>query len=259
MRNKKLAATLGLLVCGTILVTGCQKKDVSDNSVKNTSSTTTIESSTEESTSKEEASSSSEKETSEKNTQSETTTAPGNTSATAISLPADANSMVLSAHALALCESETGLTYSSDNNYFWNATAYLLAGYGIQSAAADVDDEGILSLKSSIVKEFAASLFASYDGNNAPLPDIPADTTIISYDSASDCYKVAMGGFSSTVPEFSDCYDNNDGTISFNVDLKVADTDGELIDTWKITIKPTTYSGSGHPLFNYSVVDFKKI
>lgn len=261
MRNKRFIAALSICLCGAVLFAGCGKKENTKDTVKSTSSTKQ-DTSKKEVTSTEDTTSSDKESSSavESTTAAETTTEAGNSpAATAVNVPTDASSMILSAHALALCESETGLSYSAtDNNYFWNATAYLLAGYGIQSAAAEIDDEGILSLYTAGVKEFAASLFASYDGNNSPLPDIPAEANIISYDSGNDCYKVAAGGFSSTRAEFGDCFDNGDGTYTIKVTLKVDDTDGESLGVWNMTIKPSAYTGSGHPLFNYSVVNFVK-
>ena len=262
MRNKRFIAALSICLCGAIAFAGCGKKESTKDTVKSTSSTKQDTSKKEVTSKKDTSASDNESSSAVESTTAAseaTTKAADSPAATSVSVPTDAGSMILSAHALALCESETGFSYSTtDNNYFWNATAYLLAGYGIQSAAAEIDDEGILSLYTAGVQEFAASLFASYDGNTSPLPDIPAETNIISFDSGNDCYKVAAGGFSSTRADFGDCSDNGDGTYTIKVTLKVDDTDGESLGVWNMTIKPSAYAGSGHPLFNYSVVNFVK-
>lgn len=257
---KKLLVTISICLCSTLLFTGCGNKERKNSPSKNEVQSSLTESSEEEvseiaeNESTSENSGESEKESS---TDSETTTY-GTISATSIDVPTQASSMILSAHALALCETEKSLTYDSeDPNYFWSATAYLLAGYGIQSAAAEIDDDGILSLNSTGVKEFASSVFASYDGNSESLPDIPDGMTLISYDSENDTYKVAAGGFASTRAEFGNCTDNGDGTISVKVTLKVDDTDGEVLGTWDMKMKTSEYD-SGHPLFNYSIMSFTR-
>lgn len=175
-------------------------------------------------------------------------------------IPPEAGSMLEIAHALALCESDMETSYSStDTSFFWNATAYLIAGYGMQSAAASIDEEGNLSLPSSAVKEYASAIFSEFNGNSDNLPDIPENVTAISYDADTDSYSVGAGGFSSTKINCIDCIANGETYYNLTVELEVNDeSEPQKLGKWEMTIIPSTYNGSGHPLFNYTVASFLK-
>lgn len=172
-------------------------------------------------------------------------------------LPIDANSMTSVAHALALFESESGMAYSYNNpDYFWGSLSYLMAGFGMQSAAAGNDAEGNLTLPTIAVKEFAAASFAEYDGNLQELPAIPDTVSVIEYDSENDCYATKAVGFGATTVEATGCEKTPSG---YGVTIELKTNDGQSVGSWRMDIKETSFTGSGHPLLNYTVEKFTKL
>lgn len=266
---KKLLTVTALCLCTAIAITGCSSKNSkSGNSDKTAAEKTSeINSKTEsesltgndEPETESEITSDAGTDNSEQSSVSETSSPSGSEPQKVGAIPADAGSMLYVAQSIALCESDTGLSYNiNDNAFFWNATAYLMSVYGLQSAAANIDEEGNLSLPSYIVKEFADAIFADYDGNTASLPDIPENVTSITYNAGSDSYSVGAGGNASTKVTASGCTSTGDGSYSVEINLELNDDSGTVLGKWIMGIKPSTYTGSGHPLFNYTITSFEK-
>lgn len=255
---KKTLTLTVLCICASLTIMGCSSKEPA-------SSKPTVESGSEKTSEIiSETETETETETKELSTNSETESSsdiPLQNNPASVSIPAEAGSMLEIAHALSLCESDMETSYNStDNTFFWNATAYLIAGYGMQSAAANIDEEGNLSLPSSTVKEYACAIFSDFNGNTDELPAIPENVTAISYEDSTDSYSVGAGGFSSTKVNTYKCTQNEDSSYTLGIELEVNDeTDSEKLGKWEMTIIPSTYTGSGHPLFNYTVTSFVKV
>lgn len=258
---KKTLTITALCICASMTIIGCSSKEPVSSETKTTASNEqTSEAITNTETENDTETVSSE-EVSSDNENESPSDIPLQNNQTSASIPAEAGSMLEIAHALALCESDMETSYSStDKAFFWNATAYLIAGYGMQSAAANIDEEGNLSLPSSTVKEYASAIFSDFNGNSDSLPEIPENVTAISYDETSDSYSIGAGGFSSTKVNTYECTSNGDETYTLGIELEVNDEqDSEKLGKWQMTISPSTYNGSGHPLFNYTVTAFKKV
>ncbi len=172
-------------------------------------------------------------------------------------LPGESESMIEVGHALALFSAEAGMVYDYNNSeFFWGALSYLMSGYGMQSPAAGADAEGNLALSTPYVKEFVSAMFSEFDGNNSELPELPGAFSVVSYDAENDLYSSKAPGFGTTKAKSDNCVKNDDGTYTIDVVL-LTDADEE-VGRWKMTIKDSTFNGTGHPLFNYTVVSFVK-
>lgn len=261
---KKILTVTAFCLCTAMAITGCSSKNSKSGNgdkpaTEKTSESESLTDNNNEPESESEITSNTATGSSEQSSVSETSSPAGSEPQKAGAIPADAGSMLYVAQSIALCESDTGLSYNiNDNTFFWNATSYLMSGYGLQSAAANIDEEGNLSLPSYIVKEFADAIFADYDGNTASLPDIPGNVTSITYNADSDSYSVGAGGNASTKVTASGCTSTGDGSYSVEINLELNDGSGTVLGKWTMGIKPSTYTGSGHPLFNYTITSFEK-
>lgn len=187
----------------------------------------------------------------------EATTAVQN--ASACSLPVDSSSIVELAHALAVCYSDNNITYDrSDSGSFWNLTAYAVEHLAILSPSANIDEAGNVNIDSSSVKEFASAVFSSFNGNTESLPPLDSNAGNVSYNSANDIYTFPKGDFDSTIIETTACSTDGSGNYTIGFTIKLNDGSNTELSSWTMNICPTTYTGSGHPLFSYSISSFTK-
>lgn len=187
----------------------------------------------------------------------EATTAAQNTSD--CSLPVDSSSIVELAHALAVCYTDNNITYDrSDSGSFWNSTAYAVEHLAILSPSANIDEAGNVNIDSSSVKEFAAAVFSSFNGNTESLPQLDSNSGNVSYNNANDIYTFPKGDFDSTIIETTSCSTDGSGNYTIGFTIKLNDGSNTELGTWTMNICPTTYTGSGHPLFSYSISSFTK-
>lgn len=172
------------------------------------------------------------------------------------SLPEGTDSLMnISVHSLILCTADLDIKYDvSDSDYFWNAVAYAVAGYG-SAFSKQTDENGNILFTTEQVKEFAASIWGGYDPST-DLPPISDTITAFSYNSESGLYSFPGSDFNSTKVVPYECTDNGDSTYSVKVKLMINDDDNLEISKWNVTIAPSTYSGSSSPIFKYKIVSF---
>lgn len=256
-----IAAIAGMCAAGVLA--GCEKTDNGGKTpLKNTSGVKEITTAADATESAKESSETDETDTAQSESQTEQAETAEEITAESekndpSSLPGESGSMIEVGHALALFSAEAGMAYDYNNSeFFWGALSYLMSGYGMQSPAAGADAEGNLALSTDYVKEFAAALFSEYDGNNSQLPELQGSFSVVSYDAENDMYSSKAPGFGTTKVKSDGCQKNDDGTYTITLVL-LTDADEE-VGRWEMTIKNSTFNGTGHPLFNYTVVSFVK-
>ncbi|HIZ06706.1 MAG TPA: hypothetical protein IAA08_02080, partial [Candidatus Eubacterium avistercoris] len=171
-------------------------------------------------------------------------------------LPEDARSMEHVLEALADVGYESGNEYAVwDEDYFWNACAYLVNEDGTANGDGGKTDSGI-QMPEERVKEYANALFGAYDGNAKDLPDIPEGMDNVSLDLGTGKYIFAEIDTDAYELEVKECTDNQDGTYEITGSLRKA-SDGEDAADFSAAMQGTSYESSGDLHYRYMITTFE--
>lgn len=171
-------------------------------------------------------------------------------------LPEDARSMEHVLEALADVGYESGNEYAVwDEDYFWNACAYLVNEDGTANGDGEKTDSGI-QMPEDRVKEYANALFGAYDGNAKDLPDIPEGMDNVSLDLGTGKYIFAEIDTDAYDLEIKECTDNQDGTYEITGSLRKA-SDGEDAADFSAAMQGTSYESSGDLHYRYMITTFE--
>lgn len=155
------------------------------------------------------------------------------------------DAILLPIHALVLSMWEHELAYDVQSAPFvWNALYYALSLYGEADDRAQLTQEALL-LPSEAVHDFSRALFADLN----ELPALPPELDgFMSYDEASDSYRLSLGDFALTQTQLSPLAAQEDG--SFTVDGILSSLeDGAVLCSFRATLV------ENDTMFGFSIAD----
>ena len=148
-------------------------------------------------------------------------------------------------HALVLAMWEHELPYDIQSAPFvWNALYYALSLYGEADDRAQLTEEALL-LPSEAVHDFSRALFAHLE----ELPALPPDEEdFVSYESASDTYRLALGDFAQTQLQMGVLTAQADGSFVLEGTL-LAPEDNTPLCFFRVTLQ------ENDTMFGFSVTE----
>lgn len=148
-------------------------------------------------------------------------------------------------HALVLSMWEHELSYDTQSAPFvWNALYYALSLYGETDDRAQLTDDALL-LPSEAVHDFSRALFARLD----TLPALPPELNgFMSYEEASDSYRLSLGDFALTQPQLGPLISRADGSFTLEGILSALE-DGTPLCSFRTTLL------ENDTMFGFSILD----
>ena len=164
------------------------------------------------------------------------------------SVPADSallDGIQLPIHALVLSMTEHEQYYDIQSpDFVWNGLYYALSMYGLADDRAQLTQDALL-LPSESVHDFARALFAQLEY----LPPIPAQlTAFVSYEAATDTYRLSLGDFALTQPQLGTLTPQADGSSILEGALTALE-DGTPLCLFRITLL------ENDTMFGFSILD----
>lgn len=147
----------------------------------------------------------------------------------------------------------TGSYDASNTEYFWTAVANLMRSDAESSPAAIIGGDKV-GLPSDYVKEYASALFADFDGNSDQLPELSSDVSKSAdieqtTDENDEIVYYVTGSASAHDFSLTSCKQKEDGSYQLKFTVDGSD--------YTAKIKDSTYTGSGDPIWHYTVTDFQ--
>lgn len=177
-------------------------------------------------------------------------------SASDVSLPDGAETMGYVFNVL-MAEAQAGKNYDpNDSEYFWTAVSDLAGSFGPKCEDAGIGDNGSVTLPSARVKEFAATLFASYDGNKKDLPKIPDACWFVSYNADTDMYTFSPADLGKGTGFVVSCTPGSNSNYYVTVQLLDTENNNTVLGEYNAVMAVTTYTRITTPVFAYSVSSF---
>ncbi len=145
--------------------------------------------------------------------------------------------------ALVLCMLELGLDYDqSDDSFYWSGLYYMLSLYGQMDSRAQFTDDTLI-LPPEAVADYAAALFAEFDGLPA-LPESMAERIQL----IDGEYHLARGDAGQLTCEITSTVSQTDGTVLAYGDM-VSAVDGSAVCTFTVKLQPND------SMFGYAICD----
>ena len=167
-------------------------------------------------------------------------------------MPMTADSMLDVAQALVVTTMQSDLEYAVWNTEFVWTACNMLIGSG---TVADVEfADGYAYASADVVKQCINAMFAGFDGNTDPLPEIPDGMNVV-YDASADRYGFGLGDYGDQDIKVLEWNESGSNGINMQVALFSLSEDKQISGTYEIFMNGTTYEGEDL-LFNYMIASF---
>ncbi len=180
----------------------------------------------------------------------------------AVELPDDFKNMKNVILATLVGMEKTEINYNDvKDGVSWELMLYLLKSNAKLSKSTNNYGNGSMIIPDAYTKEFAAAMFASYDGISS-LPKLPKsfDSKKIYYDKETGSYIIKKEGLGKRdIKIVSTVLNGQDKSEGYKLTVDYIDTSKEsTIASYNVVVKPSVYR-TGKPIFNYTVASITKI
>lgn len=169
-------------------------------------------------------------------------------------MPLDADNMLDVVQALIVADLSMDSEYAIWNtDFIYTACGMLLGSESAEVWGGEVKED-MLYVPSEAVKQCVNAMFAGYDANTDPLPEIPDDVGVV-YDEASDSYGFPLGEYGDQAIKVSGWEESGSNGLTVKAALVSASDGVQFSGTYDVFMNSTTYEGS-EPIYNYMITSF---